>query len=282
MSASDTADFTAWVGREEHLSEVLAPVQGLLGCATFDLDPAEIVGDGTVPPLWHWFHFLPRPPRAQIGPDGHAKRGGFLPPVPAPRRMFAGGRLRFPHPLRYGAPAERDGRILNVDRKQGRTGPLVFVTVGYTVRQDGRVCIEEEQDIVYREAGPAMPRPVYDAGKAPTAPWVEAVTPDPVLLFRYSALTFNGHRIHYDQPYVTGVEGYPGLIVHGPMLAGMLAMLAWRRSGRRLTGFSFRGLSPVFDLDPFWIAGTPDGDRVGLQVVGPDGTHCFSAEAELG
>lgn len=281
MSPADTSDLADWIGREEHLAELLSPVQGQLGCATFDLDPEAILADGTVPPLWHWFHFLPRPPRSQVGPDGHARRGGFLPPVTAPRRMFAGGRLRFAAPLRYGRPAERAGRILTVQEKQGRTGPLVFVTVGYTITQDGAVCIEEEQDIVYREAGPAMPRPAYDPANAPTAPWVETMLPDPVLLFRYSALTFNGHRIHYDHPYVTGTEGYPGLIVHGPMLAGLLAMLAWRRSGRPLAGFSFRGLSPVFDLDPFWLSGTPEGDRVALQVTGPDGTKCFAAEALL-
>src|SRR5690606_24135017 len=201
-------------------------------------------------------------PQSKIGPDGHASRGEFMPPVTLPRRMFAGARLRFPHPLAIGKPAERVGTIGPIAEKHGQTGPLVFVTVRYEFRQDGRVCVEEEQDIVYRGEGGRTPAPAV--GPLPPAPegaWARVVTPDPVLLFRYSALTFNGHRIHYDRTYATEVEGYPGLVVHGPLIATLLLDLLRREMPRAgVCRFEFKALRPLFDIHRFAVCGRRDGE----------------------
>ena len=186
-----------------------------------------------IAPLRHWLYFLPLYRRSEVGPDGHALRGGFLPPVPLPRRMWAGGRLEFRRPVRVGDAIERTSTIVKVDAKEGRTGALVFVLVRHEIGAAGEVAIVEEHDIVYREA-PRAGEPPPAKKAAPANPdWRRDVVPDDVLLFRYSALTFNGHRIHYDRRYVTEVEGYPGLIVHGPLIATLLADLARDMSRRR-------------------------------------------------
>jgi 3-methylfumaryl-CoA hydratase len=196
-------------------------------------------------------------PARALGADGHPERGGFLPPVPLPRRMWAGGRLTFQRPLTLGVTAERQSRIEAVKVKQGRSGRLVFVTVRHVIADQDGPCVEEEQDIVFRDeadrSAPAQPV------AAPTAAtWRRVIRPDPVLLFRYSALTFNGHRIHYDQPYVTQIEGYPGLIVHGPLIATLLLDLVRREApGRALARFSFRAVSPLFEIAPFTVNGQP-------------------------
>jgi 3-methylfumaryl-CoA hydratase len=165
---------------------------------------------------------------SEIGPDGHPKRGGFLPPVPLPRRMWAGSRLTFVQPVRVGDALTRESRILDVSGKEGRTGHLVFVTVRHDYSLASGLAITEEHDIVYRD----NPQPGQPAPKPTPAPtdsqFSREIVPDPVLLFRYSALTFNGHRIHYDRSYVTEVEGYPGLIVHGPLIATLLLDLLRR------------------------------------------------------
>ncbi len=173
--------------------------------------------------------------------------------------------------------------IRAVSQKPGRSGTLAFVTVGYTIRQDGHVCIEEEQDIVYREPGAPIPAPATppELPPPPAGAWSRTVRPDPVLLFRFSALTFNGHRIHYDRPYATEVEGYPGLVVHGPLTAVLLMELVRRNAGRRVRAFSFRGLAPLFDLAPFRVTGLASGDKVALEALGPDGKPAMSATAEL-
>ncbi len=230
LDADTVAHLQAWVGRTETLTDELnaAPVRGL--SATLDRDdPAP--GPGTVlPPLWHWLYFLPQHRQSEIGPDGHAKRGGFLPPVPLPRRMWAGGRLTWDavNPLVVGDAVRRTSRIASVTHKAGRTGDLLFVLVRHEIANACGLSVTEEHDIVYRavaQPGDPVPPPV---AAEPGAAWQREIVPDDVLLFRYSALTFNGHRIHYDRRYVTQVEGYPGLIVHGPLIATLLVDLLRR------------------------------------------------------
>lgn len=251
----DIESLQDWVGRTETRTDTVtaAPVAAL--SATLDRDdPPPQPGD-PLPPLWHWLYFLPVQRQSELGPDGHALRGGFLPPVPLPRRMWAGSRLEFHRPLRVGETVTRTSRILEVRQKEGRTGSLVFVVVRHEIAD----AIGEEHDIVYRgpaQAGEETPDP--PAAPSPAA-WMRAVHPDDVLLFRYSALTFNGHRIHYDRRYVTGVEGYPGLVVHGPLIATLLIdLLRRRRPQASVARFAFRAVSPLFDTAPFQVCGRPD------------------------
>jgi 3-methylfumaryl-CoA hydratase len=280
---SDAQPFAAWLGKTETVEDVIAPAPALAAAATFDETGLGLAPGAPLPPLWHWFHFVPKAPQSAIGTDGHPAKGGFLPPIALPRRMFAGARLSFVKPLIIGRPASRQAVIRSISEKTGKSGTLGFVTVGYTISQDGDACIEEEQDIVYREPGAAVPAPVpVELPPPPAGAWVETVTPDPVLLFRFSALTFNAHRIHYDRPYATGTEGYPGLVVHGPLTAVLLINLVRRNAGRHLAGFSFRGLAPLFDLAPFRLIGRPENGKVALEAQGPDGRTAMAAEATLG
>ncbi len=279
---NDDAPFAQWIGNtdtvEDHIG--LFPAQAL--AAT--LDDATVFSPGMpLPPVWHWFYFLPRAPQSRLGPDGHPERGGFMPPIELPRRMFAGARMRFHEPLVIGEPARRDAEILKVSQKTGRTGTLAFVTVGYKIHQRGGLCVEEEQDIVYREPGAPVPAPeVVELPPPPAGAWTRTVTPDPRLLFRFSALTFNAHRIHYDRPYAMAEEGYPGLVVHGPLTAILLMELVRHNAGRPAKGFSFRGQAPLFDLAPFRLTGTPAEDgAVALEAHGPNGKTAMSATAEL-
>jgi 3-methylfumaryl-CoA hydratase len=255
----------------------------MAAAATLD-DPESRFESGVpLPPLWQWFYFLPRPSQARLGADGHPERGGFMPPVALPRRMFAGARMRFHRPLVIGRAAERRAIIRNVLQKDGRSGRLAFVTVGYEFYQDGALCIEEEQDIVYREAGGPVPAPAPEPlPPLPEGSWSAMVTPTPTLLFRFSALTFNAHRIHYDRPYATDVEGYPGLVVHGPLTAVLLMELVRRHTTRNVCRFEFRGLTPLFDLAPFRVAATPAADGpVRMEAHGPAGQTAMTATAIL-
>ncbi|MEO5373840.1 MAG: acyl-CoA dehydrogenase [Alphaproteobacteria bacterium] len=284
MSERNPANYADWIGSTEHREEdiTLTPTHALL--ATLDDTTTVLANGDKLPPLWHWLYFLPRAPMSQVGSDGHAKRGGFLPPVALPRRMFAGARMKFPDRLVIGRPATRDGEVISVSEKKGGTGTLVFVTVRYRIHQDGRLCVEEEQDIVYREPGGKVPAPVEvaDVPRGAEGAWVKKITPDPVLLFRFSSLTFNSHRIHYDRPYATGEENYPGLVVHGPLTALLLMDLVRNNASRPVVGYSFRGRSPLFDLNAFHLIGKPSGDKVELEAQGPDGTAALTATAELG
>jgi 3-methylfumaryl-CoA hydratase len=236
-----------------------------------------------LPPLWHWLYFLPSERQSEIGADGHPKRGGFLPPVALPRRMWAGGRLQFLAPLHIGDAVRRTSRIADISSKQGRSGPLVFVRVRHEIACGDTLALTEEHDIVYREA----PQAGAVAEAPPQAPTGEqfgrSITPDPVLLFRYSALTFNGHRIHYDRSYVTEVEGYPGLIVHGPLIATLLVDLLRReRPEARLSSFAFRAMGPLFDTAPFSVCGRfDDAKHATLWARGPQGQLAMQASATL-
>lgn len=275
----DAESLRAWTGHSEtnHDVATAAPVRMLR--ATLDLPPAEV---RELPPLWHWLYFLPAARQSGLGPDGHPARGGFLPPVPLPRRMWAGGQFEFFHPLRVGDAIKRTSTVEDVTLKSGRTGDLCFVRVRHEVSNAQGLAVREFHDIVYRPnsvAGAAAPS--YEP--APDAAWRERIVPDDVLLFRYSALTFNGHRIHYDRRYVTEVEGYPGLIVHGPLMATLLAGLGGRQfAGRKPAAFQFRALKPVFDLHPFDVCGRPDGaDAARLWIRDHEGHQAMAARMEF-
>ena len=278
----DIDHLKTWIGRQEILHDTVThfPVAAL--SATLDRGDADPVAGDPLPPLWHWLYFLPRARQSEIGPDGHPKRGGFLPPVPLPRRMWAGGRFTFHQPLRVGEPIRRTSEIADVSIKSGRSGNLVFVLVRHEVHGADGLAITEEHDIVYRDP-PAPGESPPAARPAPSdAVWRRDIAPDDVLLFRYSALTFNGHRIHYDRRYVTGEEGYPGLIVHGPLIATLLVDLLRRNDPRPLANFRFRAVSPLFDIAPFAVCGRPGADgTVALWAQGADGRLAMEAEATL-
>jgi 3-methylfumaryl-CoA hydratase len=256
MTTTSMEGLDRWVGRSETRADVItaAPLVALAALLDRD-DPPPREGDAA-PPLAHWLYFLPSYRQSEAGPDGHAARGGFLPPVPLPRRMWAGSRLEFVKPLRVGASVTRVSSIKSVASKEGRSGPLVFVTVRHEVNDASGLVLSDEHDIVYRgEAGAAAPATPAASGAA----WSREITPDPLLLFRYSAVTFNGHRIHYDHPYTTQVEGYPGLVVHGPLIATLLVDLLRRnRPGVELKTYTFRALRPLFDTAKFSTLGSPD------------------------
>jgi len=275
-----------WIGRAETVTDTVTSTPYAALSATFDRN-VDRPNVGTVlPALWHWLYFLPLHKRSDIGPDGHAKRGGFLPPVALPRRMWAGSQFEFHGAIRVGDTITRTSTIHDVTEKTGRTGPLVFVKVRHEIRRAGEEvkALTEFHDIVYREApkpGEATPAPV--AAPAASA-WERKWIPDDVLLFRYSALTFNGHRIHYDRKYVTEVEGYPGLVVHGPMLATlMLDLLRRERPEATVTRYQFKAMRPVFDIHPFWVCGEPqaDGKTVKLWVRDHEGAQNMVATAEV-
>jgi 3-methylfumaryl-CoA hydratase len=266
-------DLTSWVGRSEVVRDTIGATPVVALNATLDHAPVAVEPGMALPPLWHWLYFLPLHRQSEIGPDGHARRGGFLPPVPLPRRMWAASQLEFRAPIRVDDRVERRSTIAAVTTKEGRSGPLVFVTVRHEVRCNGNAepALVELHDIVYRQArqpGDAEPPPQ----RAPAgAPWRREIAADPVLLFRYSALSFNGHRIHYDRRYVTEVEGYPGLVVHGPLIATLLLDLVRReRPDAEVAAFRFKAIRPTFDLQPFRVNGAPQPDARSIALWAED------------
>jgi 3-methylfumaryl-CoA hydratase len=277
-------NFSDWIGRNETLHDHIGPTPVVAMTATLD-HPATPVAAGTpLPLLWHWLYFLPSYRHSEAGPDGHPTRGGFLPPVPLPRRMWAGSQFTFHTPIRVGDAVTRTSTIADVTVKEGRTGPLVFVKVRHELRCNGNTdpAIVEFHDIVYRDLkkpGDAEPAPQA----APDgATWQRTWLPDPLLLFRYSALTFNGHRIHYDRPYVTEVEGYPGLVVHGPLIATLLMDLLRREApGAEVAQFRFKAVRPTFDGHPMQVKGRRDGHDVRLWAQDHDGWLTMDAMATL-
>lgn len=286
LAADQITHLQSWIGRSRTLHDRVdaREVAGL--AATLDRDDAPPEAGTVLPPLWHWMYFNPMAPQHALGPDGHPERGHFLPPVPLPRRMWAAGRLRWnaANPLRVGDAITLESTIAAVDHKSGRSGELVFVRVRHECRNAGGVSVSEEQDIVYRAAAlPGAPAPEPKA--APTqAAWTREIVPDPVLLFRYSALTLNAHRIHYDRSYVTRVEGYPGLVVHGPLLATLLVDLLRRHAPEAtLLEFSFKAIRPTFDLHPFMLLGEPaaDGKSVALWAHDHEGWLTMQGEATI-
>ncbi len=282
----EAAELSAWIGRQEVLQDEIGPTPMKALNATLDHAPMDVRTGTPLPPLWHWLYFLPLHRQSEIGADGHARRGGFLPPVPLPRRMWAGSQFEFRSPVRVGDTVQRTSTIANVSEKAGRTGKLVFVKVRHEVRCNGQAdpAIVEFHDIVYREArqaGDVDPPPVPSPQGAT---WQRAIVADDVLLFRYSALTFNGHRIHYDRKYVTEVEGYPGLIVHGPLIATLLMdQIRREMPDADVASFSFKAVRPTFDLHPLRVNGAPqaDGKTVKLWAQDHEGWLTMDAVATL-
>jgi len=275
-----------WIGKSETVSDIATATPYGALAATLDRAPERPSLGTPLPALWHWLYFLPLHRQSEIGPDGHAKRGGFLPPVPLPRRMWAGSQFEFHKPLRVGDHLTRVSTIHDVTEKSGRTGTLVFVKVRHEIRRgdESDIALTEFHDIVYREA--AKPDDVAPPPKAApsNASWEKQWVPDDVLLFRYSALTFNGHRIHYDRRYVTEVEGYPGLIVHGPMIATLLLdLLRHQLPDAEVARYEFRAVRPVFDIDHFFVCGEPqlDGKTFRLWTRDHEGWLTMDATAVI-
>lgn len=272
-----------WIGRTETSADRITPTPLAALSATLDRDDPQPQPGDPLPPLWHWLFFLPIPRQSELGPDGHAARGGFLPPVTLPRRMWAGSRIELHQPLRVGDAITRTSSIVSIKQKEGRTGALVFVVVRHEISNAHGLAITDEHDIVYRgqtQAGQKTPEPPpAPAGAA----WQRTIRPDDELLFRYSALTFNGHRIHYDRRYATEVEGYPGLVVHGPLQATLLMDLLRRNvPAARVSRFEFRAVSPLFDIAPLSVCGAPsDGNTVQLWAQSDSGGLAMDATAVL-
>lgn len=282
--SSELDTWRSWVGRtEEHEDRI---DRGRARALQKTLVDAEVpVENGEeLPPLWHWIYFWTVAAKNDIGPEGHAARNTFLPPINLPRRMWGGSKFVFHRPLIIGADAWRISTIKDITEKSGTSGPLVFVTLSHEISDAEGLCLEEEMTIVYREAHkpgqhskPGEPAPAV-------TPWRQKIEPNPVLLFRYSALTMNSHRIHYDWKYTTEVEGYAGLVVHGPLLATlMVELLRHKRPGNPLTHFSFRAERPVFDTAPFIVAGKPivENQAAELWVADADGKLAMRGTAEL-
>jgi 3-methylfumaryl-CoA hydratase len=275
--------FETWIGREEERSErILASVVASMA-ATLDLERAPQAGE-PLPPGWQWLFFNPVQRRSALGTDGHPRLGGFLPPIESARRMWAGSRLRYLADVPIEAQATRRSRILKIENKTGRRGSLWFVTVQHVISCDGTACICEEQDIVYREITAPGTESVPAVQRHEGVPqWSVNVEPDTTLLFRYSALTFNGHRIHYDRAYAREQEGYPDLVVHGPLTATLLQGLALDHgAGRALARFDFRGVTPLFVGRTFLLEGRQAEDgALALWARGPEGELTMSATASF-
>ena len=276
-----------WIGRSETVEDTATATPYAALSATLDQpDTLRPVAGTPLPPLWHWLYFLPLAAQSDIGPDGHAKRGGFMPPVPLPRRMWAGSDFEFHEPLKVGDALSRTSTIIDVKEKSGRTGNLIFVKVRHEIRCNGaeKVALTEHHNIVYRAAAEPgdVPPPPQPAPKE--SAWQRTIVPSDVLLFRYSALTFNGHRIHYDRQYVTEVEGYPGLIIHGPLIATLLMDLLRRQQpDARVLRFEFKAVRPTFDTHAFSVHGqpSPDGKTVHLWGRDHEGWLTMDASATL-
>ncbi len=281
MTPLNLAHLQTWIGQETVTEDTISTVPARLMAATLD-QTADVQDGDPLPPVWHWLYFHEATPASAVGPDGHAKRGGFLPPVPLPARMWAGGRLRFHRPLPIGTQAIKRSTIKSVTEKQGRSGQLCFVLVEHQIMVAGEVCLTEEQDLVYREArGPGTSPPIKPA---PTgAEFSQTIHPNSVLLFRYSALTFNGHRIHYDVDYCREVEGYPGLVVHGPLIATLLLELFRQQCpAGTITGFEFRAVSPLFATTPFTLHGRRTDGGGQVWAANAEGGVAMRGRVEVG
>lgn len=279
MADIELAHLKKWEGKSERASATLTPWLASAFDAMLDRAGDATPGAEAAQGI-HWCLAPPTAPTERLGPDGHPARGGFLPPVPLPRRMWAGGRVRFHDALRVGDEVERRSTVRSVEMKEGRTGALVFVLVEHQLTTSRGLAVSEEHDIVYRGVEAPAVRPGGQTKAQEDATLTRSVTPSAPLLFRYSALTFNGHRIHYDRSYVTQVEGYPGLIVHGPLQATLLILLGGELKGAPLSRFSFRATKPLFDLAPFTIAARRGGDGVSLWAADAQGERTMQAEAD--
>jgi len=246
--------FDSWLGKKTKLHDTIRIQPAKLMEATLDKKTNLETGD-KLPPLWHWIYFLEAKPESQLGRDAHPRKGEFLPPIELPRRMWAGGSFSFHKDLTIGSIAKKISLIKNISEKDGRSGPLCFVTIEHKIYSENELCITEEQDLVYlKDRVQSLPsNPVASIMK--NADFSEKITPSEILLFRYSALTFNGHRIHYDADYCRNVEGYDGLVFHGPLTATLLLELATKEAKKPINTYSFKGKAPLTNLQEFWIEG---------------------------
>jgi 3-methylfumaryl-CoA hydratase len=280
----ELARYRDWIGRSETRAGLITAYPADVFAATLDRDDAPL-GDGdALPPGWHGFYFGEVVRLSETGADGHARKGGFMPPLPLPRRMWASSRMVFRAPLRIGETVRRVATITDVAPKAGKSGPLCFVTVTNEYFGAGGLAVEEIQTTVYRGPAEAGAKPPVPQPPPTGAVWHREVLPSTVLLFRYSALTMNSHRIHYDRVYATGAEGYPGLLVHGPLTMTLLLDLFRRMMpAATLSAFSVRAVAPLFDIAPFTLAGAPaaEGGRARLWAVAADGGLAMTAEAEF-
>jgi 3-methylfumaryl-CoA hydratase len=278
--ATKTVNLQNWVGREVQSRDLLRSEPSRFMQATLDREPSLEDGDA-LPPLWHWLYFLEAKRASELGRDAHPKKGGFLPPISLPRRMWAGDRFTFHAPVIIGKDVLKRSTIKNIVEKKGRSGNLCFVTVEHAIFQDEQLVLIEEQDIVYREdPKPGTPKPVPAPAQGKPE-FSQVITPTQVMLFRYSALTFNGHRIHYDIDYARDVEGYDGLVFHGPLTATLLVELASAQMGRNPKTFEFRAQSPISGPQPFQIEGRCDGNTIILWARGHDNALAMSASAHF-
>lgn len=281
LSKDNSLDFASWVGRStKSIGGISVQMASMISATFGDARTAALRDGDVIPAMWHWYGFPPDTPTQDLGPDGHPHKGGFLPPIPLDRRMWAGGKLRFHQPLRVGEPLERRSRIAKVVQKDGSAGPMVFVTVDHEICGADGLAVEERQDIVYL----AIPKTFSPPPKKPGPTdgivvdrQIEMTVP---LLFRYSAITFNGHRIHYDLEYVTEVEHYPGLVVHGPMQANLLLAEATAYRNKTPTVFEFRGVHPMFHGQAMTLRATQGEDgALALCTMAPEGHMCMQATA---
>jgi len=275
-------DLQQWQGRSETLQDDItaAPLRGL--SATLDRDDPPPRAGTELPPLAHWLYFLQDTPQRELGIDGRPTGSGILPNLPLPRRMWAGCAVQWLAPLRVGDAVQRVSRIHSLNRKVGRSGELVFVEVRHEISNDQGLAITSQEHMVYRPA----PQP-GDAPAAPTAAptdaaWSREIVPTEALLFRYSALTFTASRQHFDRPYATGVDGHPGLMVHGPLLAVLMVDLARRRlPGAKFSSFSYKAVRPTFDLHPFRVHGRPSADGKTIDLWSSDHEGWLTMQATL-
>ncbi|WP_293450391.1 MaoC family dehydratase N-terminal domain-containing protein [Planktotalea sp.] len=280
----DIDHLRTWETRTEDRDDLIATFPSNALAASLDRDdPLYEIGD-PLPPLWHWLHFLPIHKLQDSGYDGHAALGTFLPPVPLPRRMWAGSRLTFHAPMKIGQHLTKRSTIKSVSHKSGRSGDLVFVTVQHDVYDRDAQCLSEEHDIVYRAAAAKDAPPLVPTQAPVHSDFSRKIEPDPILLFRYSALTFNGHRIHYDHPFCIETEGYDGLVVHGPLLATlMLDLLRREMPDAHVSAFEFRAHASIFDTHNFSIHGQPNpDDTIHLWIQRHDGALAMDGKATLG
>lgn len=281
MEKIDLDYLRTWIGKSRCDEDVISCRHARLLAATLDYQaPEKIIVGEILPPLWHWTFFLEGVPTQELGEDGHPARGGFMPPVALPNRMWAGGRVSFLSPVCIGTTVHKQSSILSVDHKVGHSGDLVFVTVLHELKSaQGDLLIREEQDLVYKGATPHGQQSVSSPAAEFSSQFIRKYTPTSTTLFRYSALTFNGHRIHYDVDYCREREGYQNLVIHGPLNATILAGYAEEISGCRLSSFSYRGLSPALLGNSITIHADILDGCLTLDAVLDDGATCMRAEA---
>ena len=265
--------FPGWRPMVERCSEIITPAQVNRLAATLD-EPAPDYGEGDrLPPLWHWIFAIKPVPHTGLGKDGHPQRGSFLPPVTLPRRLFAAMKVNFLQPLIIGHETERESEVIDITEKSGASGDLVFVRIRNSFKQRGNLCVVEEQDIVYRDRGAPVALPDVKPFPEPEAnTWSHELIVDAGMLFRFSAVTFNSHKIHYDRTYAAAEEGYPALVVHAPLVAMLLLQLVREHTNKEINRFEYRALAPLFDGQPVRLSAAVEGlDTITMQAERSDG-----------